>query len=303
MEPVPSLRPRTVGELLDGSFVLYRRHFGKLLLVATLVSLPALVVAGVTAEESTAVLSNVLYDTLESARRNQGNLLQHLRDSLQSAEGLERLSVISALIQAVSRGGAAAAMAVVVGAVAAGQAPPGWWQILRRSLPRMHAAILAQAILGLLTGVFCCCLPLGILANVISMPFAAIAVLERGRVETRVTNALTGRGTPGWLASLLAAPAVLVDATARCFALSWHPMTIGRGTIYVGFLMLFVSVFVSAVSVALALLIDSVAAVYWVQHYAEVLFLPISGIGAALWYIDLRVRREALDLLPAETFA
>ena len=43
----PDLRPRTVGELLDGSFFLYRRYFGRFLLVATVVSLPALILAQV----------------------------------------------------------------------------------------------------------------------------------------------------------------------------------------------------------------------------------------------------------------
>ena len=68
MAPGPDLRPRTVGELLDGSFFLYRRYFGRFLIVATAVSLPTLIVAGVTAEQSTEILRKAFEASFENAR-------------------------------------------------------------------------------------------------------------------------------------------------------------------------------------------------------------------------------------------
>ena len=47
------------------------------------------------------------------------------------------------------------------------------------------------------------------------------------------------------------------------------------------------------------MLLKSWAAVFWLQHYAEVIFHPVLGLGYVFWYFDLRTRREGLDLLAA----
>ena len=49
-----------------------------------------------------------------------------------------------------------------------------------------------------------------------------------------------------------------------------------------------------------ASLFQSEALFFWLNHYCEVLFLPVVGISITLWYVDLRVRREAADLVEGE---
>jgi hypothetical protein len=72
--------------------------------------------------------------------------------------------------------------------------------------------------------------------------------------------------------------------------------SLGRGTLYLFFLLTFVGIAdLSAMSLA-TIFVSSSGGWFWAQHHAEALFLPAWGLGVAFWYADLRVRREGLDL-------
>ncbi len=296
MAPGPDLRPRTVGELLDGSFFFYRRYFGRFLLLATIVSLPTLVLAGVTAENAADVLRDALQSSLDSIRHPKADPLEVLGEQLALNLRAQTYGLIGTLLQAVSRGGAIAVMAVVTCAAVQRRPIPGVRDALRRAAPRIPAAILAyasQATLGILLA---CCMPLGIVALVLVTPVPAIIMFEVGGTERAIRRMLPQGPLGLLLKALLLPPAQVVDGTLRSILLSWHAATIARGTAYVFFVGLFVMFFVGAVTSAVAAALDSSAAWFWLNHYCEVLLLPIVGISVTLWYIDLRVRREAADL-------
>ena len=61
-----------------------------------------------------------------------------------------------------------------------------------------------------------------------------------------------------------------------------------------------VGFFVSGVAGTVSGIFESGALFFWLNHYCEVVFLPIVGISVTLWYVDLRVRREAADLIEGE---
>lgn len=297
------LRPRTVGELLDGSFFLYRRYFGRFLIVATVVSLRALVIAGLTAKESTDVLRDAWQNMVDSVRHPKTDPFEAFREQLDLNVRIQIVAFVSAILQSFSRGAAVATMAVATWAAVNRLPMPGARGILRSALPRLPGAALAfvaQSAIGMALGPLVCCLPLVIIVTVLLTPVPAIVMFEQGALEQSLRSRLP-RGPLGLAVKAVALPAAqVIDGTLRGFTLGWHAGTIARGTSYVFFVMLFVSFFVSAIAWVVAELFESGAAWFWMQHYCEVVFLPVVGISVTLWYVDLRVRREAADLLDGE---
>lgn len=299
----PDLRPRTVGELLDGSFFLYRRYFGRFLLVATIVSLPALVMAGLTAEMSGDALRDYFQSTYDSLRVDQKPTLEDTFARMNTSARFQVFALLGALLQSLSRGASVAMMAVATAAAISGETMPRAREILRRGWARAPGAILAyvsQATMGAAMLPFFCCLPIVIVITVLLTPVPALVMFERGAIEMEIRRRAP-RGAVGLLVkALLLPPAQVIDATLRSFVLGWHAATIARGTAYVFFVLTFVGVFVSGVAGAVAGLFESEALFFWLNHYCEVLFLPVVGISITLWYVDLRVRREAADLVEGE---
>ena len=139
------LRPRTVGELLDGSFFLYRRYFGRFLIVATIVSLPTLIVAGLTAEQSTEVLRDAFESAFENARHPETDFMKAMSKQPAMDPKFQVMSLLATALQSLSRGAATAAMAVATAYAVRRETMPGAREIVRRALPRMPAAVLAYA--------------------------------------------------------------------------------------------------------------------------------------------------------------
>ena len=104
----PDLRPRSVGELLDGSFFLYRRFFGRFLIVATAVSLPALIVAGLTAEQSTQILREATDAWLENLRHPETDPLKAFANQPAMDPEFQLMSFVANVLQSLSRGAATA---------------------------------------------------------------------------------------------------------------------------------------------------------------------------------------------------
>jgi len=299
----PDLRPRTVGELLDGSFFLYRRYFARFLLVATIVSLPALVMAGLTAKMSGDALRDYFQSTYDSLRVDKPPTLGDAFSRFGTSARFQVFMLLGALLQSLSRGASVAMMAVATAAAISGERMPRAREILRRGLPRAPGAILAyvsQATMGAAMVPLLCCLPVMIVVTVLLTPVPALVMFERGPIELEIRRRAPS-GVPGTLVrALLLPPAQVIDATLRSFVLGWHAATIARGTAYVFFVLTFVGVFVSGVAGTFAGLFGSEALFFWLNHYCEVLFLPVVGISVTLWYVDLRVRREAADLVEGE---
>ena len=300
MVPGPNFRPRTVGELLDGSFFFYRKHFGRFLLLATIVSLPTLIVAGVTAEAAADVLRDAFQTSLDSIVHPKQDPIEALQEQLALNMRTQTYGLIATLLQALSRGGVIAVMAITTFAALEGRSVPGVRETLRRALPRMPAAVLAYTCQAFLGPFLLCCPPGGVVLLVLITPAPVLVMFEVGAVE-RGVRAMLPAGALGVLIKGVAlAPAQVIDATFRSLILGWHAVTIVRGTSFVFFIGLFVSLFVGAVTGAVTAVLDSGAAWFWLNHYCEVLFLPIVGISVTLWYFDLRIRREAADLIEGE---
>jgi len=296
----PDLRPRSVGELLDGSFFLYRRYFGRFLIVATVVSLPTLIVAGVTAEQSTQVLREAMAASFENARHPETDLLKVIANQPAMDPDFQMMSFLANVLQSLSRGAATATMAVATAYAVSRKAMPSAREIILKALPRIPAAVFAYFFQSMFAVLVVCCMPLGIMVLVLLTPIPALIMFERGPVEREV-RAFLPAGPIGLPLKAISLPvAQLIDGTLRSLTLSWHARTVARGTLYVFFVFLFVGFFVQAVSGGIAALVGSGSIWFWVNHYAEVIFLPIVGISVTLWYIDLRIRREGADLLDSE---
>ena len=300
------LRPRTVGELLDSSFTVYRRRFWTLLTAVTLVSLPTLIGAALYAEPAAQAITGYFEWAYSWQQKGSDfDTEQYFAEWMDQYSRLTPMILLTTLFQALSRGGALA-----IGAMAAWYAvrrlgiPPAW-PLVREALPRIPAVILCQFLITQVFGMTVCCLPLYVIVMAMMAPAPAVMMIERGQLETALRGFISRQGPViGWATRLTLLPLALsFDGIVRSFALSFHAPTVGRGTLFVFFLFMFVTLFVTGVTAAaqgISSLLGATdfATLFWAQHYAEVLVLPVTGIGTALWYLDLRSRREGLDLIP-----
>jgi hypothetical protein len=290
----PDLKPRTIGELLDAAFTVYRHDFVRLLLAAVIVSIPAVLLAALTAREVAEAMRDAERMMQKALVPNTADPLKPLQTVFSAYGKLAWPSLLAIVLQAISRAGAALMMAPVAAAAIRREACPSLGTTLRATLPRLAPAILLELVFdfSFSTSIFCCP-PLGFVGIVLAAA-PALLVLEKGRLETRARAAM-----PGFLAALVAPFAACIDVFARGARLSWSASAIGRSLGYVGALIAFVWVFTAAVTLPLSLTTKDSGHWFWVQHCAEIPLLPVLGIGRALWYFDLRARREGADLEPA----
>jgi hypothetical protein len=293
------LRPRTIGELLDASFTVYRRAFVRLVLVATVVSVPSMLVATIWAGAAADAMRSYVA-ILEDMVRHPSQDATKAVEAMFSAVGkILPISLLGNLLQAVSRGASAVAMALAASAAIRREPMPSARDMLRTALPRMPAAVLAQLFLDFAwSSLMCCCLVPGIVAFVLLVAAPAAIALEVGPSERALEAAAARGGALRTFAWLLRPVVAAVDGLIRSATLCFTGAAIARGTVFTFFLFLFVSVFLGVVVFATSAATGSDASWFWAQHYAEVLFLPVLGLGRALWYFDLVARREGADLAP-----
>jgi hypothetical protein len=284
------LRPRTVGELLDASFHVYRRCFGPLLLAVTVLSLPTLLVAVLLSKPAGAAFDGYLasgFDYVRQSAQSHGKpskeMMAALERYLDSSVSVWLYSSISTALQALSRGGACVAGALVAWAAVRREPLPGAWTLVRRSLPHVAAATGVQflvALVYLLSGACCFLLPVSLTAIAVFAPACAVIAIERPAEGRRGIGAVVQAFAAG---------------VGRSCRMSFHGATIARGTFFTTLLLTFVTAVVGVVALAAGVAVKSYGVPYVLNHWAEVLFLPVIGIGYALWYVDLRVRREGAD--------
>jgi hypothetical protein len=286
------LRPRTVGELLDAAFFVYRRQFARLVLVAFVVSVPALVLATLYAGEAAVATRELWHRITETASRPDGMFgderLMRAMDSFQP------FALLSGVLQSGSRAAGVATIALAGAAALRRSAPPSALELFREALPRLPAAVLAQIVLDQLFGCLVLCPPIGIVFATLLCTTPVVIVLERGPLERAVRA-----GVPAAARWALLPFVTAMDGAVRSAQLAANGRTIARGTIFVFFLFTFVGVGDLAAAAAGMLLGRTEGAWFWANHYAETLLLPVIGLGLSFWYADLRVRREGLDFAVA----
>jgi hypothetical protein len=290
------LAPRTVGELLDASFFVYRRQFSRLVLTSMIVSLPALVVAIAYAGDAAAALRSFVDEFMSSVRHNAGgDFLQSIEAANRAAAKIQPIALLMGVLQSFERAGGVVTMSVVAAAALRRETAPTLARILREAAPRLPAAVLLQVVLDYVLGTCMgCCFPVGIVLTVMFSVAAVSIALERGPLETWVR-----RGAPAALAWAFVPFASAVDGVVRSARLTTHAPTIARGTAFLFFLLTFVGI-ADGVAMGLGAAFDGGAGGwFWAQHCSEALVLPAWGLGVAFWHADLRARREGADLEPA----
>ena len=285
------LRPRTVGELLDAAFFVYRRHFARLALVGILVSVPAVVLAACYSREAAAAVRDFTEKMTEAGKpgRDPFDALERMKNAYGS---IVPTSLLALALQAASRAAAALAMTPVALAALRRETPPAVREIARGTWTRLPAAFVLQLAFDLVWTAFsCCCPPIGLVLGVALAPTAAILALERGPMETSLRASV-----PALVAAPIAQFAACLDALARGMRLSFRAAVFGRGVVFFGVLLSFVWIFAAAVTTPVTVLARESGHWFWVQHCAEMLFLPVLGLARAFWYFDLLARREGADL-------
>jgi hypothetical protein len=286
------LKPRTVGEILDGAFNVYRAQFARLALVGILVSVPAVVVAAIFADDAAAAMRAYTSIVEDSAARPSSDPMAPMRMMLGAMEKIIPLSVLAFALQALSRAAAAVAMALVADAAIRRERSAPATSLLRASLPFLVPALVIEVVFDMsVSQLSCCCPPIGLWFAAVLAPAQAILVLERGHVAERLAAS-----APAFVRVALWPFAACADALARAAVLSWHAATLGRAIAFLTFLLSFVVIFESAATVPFSLHAAESGEWYWVQHCAEALLLPLMGLARALWYFELRARREGADL-------
>lgn len=298
------LRPRTILEILDAAFALYRSRFPTLFLTCLVFAIPViattLAIAGEQGKAQAGAM-DLMWATLErsgsrdpEAQRQAMENAQKMQD-IATGEMLVFAAVESAM-QAISRAGALVAMAFAVWRAATGRPPAGAGTLVREAAGRLLPVAMISvfvavgtALSSALGALACIWLLLLLVFGALLAPCGAIAALERGPGET----ALRERGG---LAKLLLPFAILGHIRRRIFQLGMGGQTFARGAILV-FLASSILSLVDGVAGGVAGLVSgSWAALLVAQQLADVFVIPFLGSACAIWYLDLRVRREGLDL-------
>lgn len=291
------LKPRTVGELLDAAFYVYRRQFFRLAALAVVVSVPALVIVTLNADAA-AEAAGQFWDWFQTAMRQpekQKDFAAFFREEMRVLAKIQPLAILSQALSALSRASAFVCMAIAGSAALRREKAPPFLELLRQGAPRFAPAVLAQFVLDYFVGIgYACCIVPGIILAVVAAPTVVAITLERGRFETSVRARM-----PAAIRWAVLPFVIAVDGFVRALTLSMHGPTIARGTAFICFLMIFVSVVDTVAAGAATLFVSTGSGWFWAQHYGETVFLPAWGLGLAFWYADLRVRREGLDLAVA----
>jgi hypothetical protein len=289
------MKPRTVGELLDAAFTVYRRQFARLALVAIVISAPTVVVAAIYSSDAAAALREFTATVQDNANSNAQDPWQTLTRMLGAWGRLIPTSLLGFGLTALARAATALAMTPVVVAALRRAPAPGLGEIARTTAARIVPAFVLQLAFDLSWSTLsCCCPPVGLFVAALLGPACAILVTERGPAETRLRAAV-----PAFIAWPLVPFAACGHALVRGAQLSWDIRVFLRGVAFFTVLLLFIGTFTSAVTVPVAESTKESGHWFWVQHCAEMLFLPVVGLGRALWHFDLLARREGLDLEPS----
>ena len=260
--PAPlRLRPLEIGDLLDETFRIYRRHFLLFAGISVILAIPA---AGLQGYSFFTVFGSFLQSTTSGQTFNFNSLLPSL---IVIAIGY----VISVLLSPYSYG------AVIYAACESALGRPVTvWDALR-GVTRRYFAILGYLLLVALMGVLFCLLPLWIwiwVGWVAVLPVMFVENVGLGRAMGRSWQLVQGRWWRTFLVLLLV---VLVWYFARIALEAF--IALANGLIGV------------VVSTYVVLAISQAAAII-----VAALVNPILQIAVVLIYFDLRVRREALDL-------
>ena len=260
--PAPlRLRPLEVGDLLDETFRIYRRHFLLFAGISVILAIPA---AGLQGYSFFTLFSNFVQSTTTRETFNFNNLLPSL---VVIAIGY----VINALLSPYSYG------AVIYAACESALGHPVTvWDALR-GVTRRYFSILGYVLLVALMGVLFCLLPLWIwiwVGWVAVLPVMFVENVGLGTAMGRSWQLVQGRW---WRTFLILLLVVLVWYFAR-IALE-------------AFIALANALIGVVVSAYVVLAITQGAAII-----VAALVNPVLQIAIVLIYFDLRVRREALDL-------
>ena len=260
--PAPlRLRPLEVGDLLDETFRIYRRHFLLFAGISVILAIPA---AGLQGYSFFTLFSNFLQSTTTGQPFNFNNLLPSL---VVIAIGY----VINVLLSPYSYG----AVIYATCESALGH-PVTVWDALR-GVTRRYFSILGYLLLVALMGVLFCLLPLWIwiwVGWVAVLPVMFVENVGLGAAMGRSWQLVQGRW---WRTFLILLLVVLVWYFAR-IALE-------------AFIALANALIGVVVSAYVVLAITQAAAII-----VAALVNPVVQIAIVLIYFDLRVRREALDL-------
>jgi hypothetical protein len=256
------LRPRTIPQVLDGAVGVLRRHASVMVTVVLVVFVPV-------------HLAAVLLQRAGGAPATEGFGTGGLLDALgQSSGGAAASLYASSALRSLALAFAGVALAHVVAADALGQAT-GAAIALKRAARRFPAVLVAW-----------------LFAKTLIILGTCLALV--GGVALLVSFSMTS-------------PVIALETAGPVRALrrSWH-LTATRWASTLGLVLLvaLVSTLVAIAMAALPLLVGlfgPLERIDWLltaigQVLASLIVVPLVGGSAALWYLDLRVRAEGIDL-------
>ncbi len=260
--PIPlRLRPLEIGDLLDETFRMYRRHFLLFAGLSVILSIPSAALSGYS---SYTLFNGLLQQTANGQPADlgflEGTLLAY------GAVALISIALIPFFYGAITYAACESALGRPVTALGA----------LRGVLHRYFALLGYWLLIGLMVVMFCL-IPLWIwiwVNWVVVMPVMFVENVGLGAAMGRSWRLVEGR----WWRTLLIVFLMLVVFYVARIALS---------------------AFIALGQTLLQLVISS-ALVFWISGATSVivdsLVNPVIQISLVLIYFDLRVRREALDL-------
>lgn len=264
----PQLRPLGVGEIIDVSFRLYRKHFATFIALAAVGVLPG------------QVLSLLITLSVLPERRVftnfQGDDVVVFESQTGAWATIAALLVtfgIGFIVQAISA--AATTKAVADGYV--GDQTPSFGDSLGAVTARLGAVVATSLLytLGLIGGFILCILP-GIFLSVAWVATTPALMIERlsptGSLR-RSFELVRGRWWPALGLQVLLA--IITGILSAIITLPITTIVLSDGVQTAG------DAFVQAI----------------VQTIAVLLFAPLSAVAAVVLYFDLRVRKEGFDLL------
>lgn len=261
------LRPLAIGDVLDGTFQIYRRQFISFITVMAVVVVPSTLLSLL------AALAGVLSETA-------------LARDIPTAAGITAvllifLLAIVASLAAIVAGGAAT---LVASGAILGQ-PIGVWDAYREALQRLGSLLLSGLLVGLAIGLLiitCLGIPIAVYVAIgWGLIFPAIMLEGRGATDAmrRSWRLVDGHRWRLLICSILIGliVAILVSIPSGLFAFaSGIVMAISGG----------------GVAAAIGVQIGNA----FFQAVGQTLFGAITYILMTLLYYDLRVRKEAFDL-------
>lgn len=259
--PAPlRLRPLEIGDLLDETFRIYRRHFVLFAGISVILAIPSAGLAGYS-------IFSLFSGLVQSASATTPNF-----DTLTASLVVLAIGYLVNLLLAPFT----SAAVIYAACESAMGHPVTIWGALRGVLRRYFAILGYLLLIGLMLLMFCL-LPLWIwiwVGWVVVLPVIFVENVGLGAAMGRSWRLVEGRW---WRTFLILFLVILV----------WYVVQIALG----GFLSLANSLLGIVVSTYLALAISQAVAVI-----VSALAIPVFQIAIVLIYFDLRVRREALDL-------